>query len=160
VGEVLTLETAVRRRVASRVRGQTYVFTNGCFDLLHPGHVALLREARAQGHYLLVAINSDASARRLKGEGRPVQDQAARAEVLAAMADVDGVVVFDEETPARVIEALRPDVLVKGGDYAPDQVVGRDVVEREGGRVHIVALVPGRSSSALAERLDGKTPAR
>jgi D-beta-D-heptose 7-phosphate kinase/D-beta-D-heptose 1-phosphate adenosyltransferase len=160
VGEVLTLETAVRRRVASRVRGQTYVFTNGCFDLLHPGHVALLREARAQGHYLLVAINSDASARKLKGEGRPVQDQAARAELLAAMADVDGVVVFDEETPARVIEALRPDVLVKGGDYAPDQVVGRDVVEREGGRVHIVPLVPGKSSSALAERLDGKTPAR
>lgn len=160
MGEVLTLETAVRRRVASRVRGQTYVFTNGCFDLLHPGHVALLREARAQGHYLLVAINSDASARKLKGEGRPVQDQAARAELLAAMADVDGVVVFDEETPARVIEALRPDVLVKGGDYAPDQVVGRDVVEREGGRVHIVPLVPGKSSSALAERLDGKTPAR
>jgi len=160
VGEVLTLETAVRRRAASRVRGQTYVVTNGCFDLIHPGHVALLREARAQGHYLLVAINSDRSTRRLKGEGRPVQDEAARAEVLAAMADVDGVIVFDEETPALVIEALRPDVLVKGGDYAPDQVVGRDVVERGGGRVHIVALVPGRSSSALAERLGGKSPAR
>lgn len=150
MGEVLTLETAIRRRAASRVLGQRFVFTNGCFDLIHPGHVALLREAREQGHYLMVGINSDRSARGLKGEGRPVQSEADRAEVLAAMRDVDGVVVFDEETPAKLIEALKPDVLVKGGDYTPDQVVGRDVVEKHGGRVHIVPLVAGKSSSALA----------
>ena len=150
MGEVLTLEAALRRRAASRVLSQTFVFTNGCFDLIHPGHVALLREAREQGHYLMVGINSDRSARGLKGEGRPVQREADRAEVLAAMRDVDGVVVFDEETPAKLIAALEPDVLVKGGDYTPDQVVGRDVVEKRGGRVHIVPLVAGKSSSALA----------
>lgn len=150
MGEVLTLETAIRRRAASRVLGQRFVFTNGCFDLIHPGHVALLRQAREQGHYLMVGINSDRSVRELKGEGRPVQSEADRAEVLAAMRDVDGVVVFDEETPAKLIEALKPDVLVKGGDYTPDQVVGRDVVEKHGGRVHIVPLVAGKSSSALA----------
>ncbi|HET9950697.1 MAG TPA: D-glycero-beta-D-manno-heptose 1-phosphate adenylyltransferase [Candidatus Eisenbacteria bacterium] len=150
MGEVLTLELAIRRRAAARVLGQTFVFTNGCFDLIHPGHVALLKEAREQGHYLMVGINSDRSVRALKGEGRPAQNEADRAAVLAAMRDVEGVVVFDEETPAKLIEALLPDVLVKGGDYTPDQVVGRDVVERAGGRVHIVPLVPGKSSSALA----------
>jgi len=150
VGEVLSLVEALRRRAATRACEQTFVFTNGCFDLIHPGHVALLREAKAQGHFLMVGINSDRSVRGLKGEGRPVQNQADRAEVLAAMRDVDGVVVFDEETPATIIEALKPDVLVKGGDYTPDQVVGRDVVERAGGRVHIVPLVPGKSSRALA----------
>ena len=150
MGEVLSLQDALRRRASVRVRGMKFVFTNGCFDLIHPGHVALLREARKQGDYLLVAINSDRSVRGLKGEGRPVQNEADRAEVLAAMRDVDGVVVFDEETPVKVIEAIKPDVLVKGGDYTPDNVVGREVVEKAGGRVHIVPLVPGKSSSALA----------
>jgi D-beta-D-heptose 7-phosphate kinase/D-beta-D-heptose 1-phosphate adenosyltransferase len=150
VGEVLAQVDALRRRAAARARGQTFVFTNGCFDLIHPGHVALLREAKAQGHYLMVGINSDRSVRGLKGSGRPVQSEADRAAVLAAMRDVDGVVVFDEETPAKIIEALKPDVLVKGGDYTADQVVGREVVEKSGGRVHIVPLVAGKSSSALA----------
>jgi D-beta-D-heptose 7-phosphate kinase/D-beta-D-heptose 1-phosphate adenosyltransferase len=149
VGEVLSQEDARRRRASSRARGQTFVFTNGCFDLLHPGHIALLREARLQGDYLMVAINSDGSVRSLKGKGRPVQSEADRAEVLAALRDVDGVVVFDEETPAAIIAMLEPDVLVKGGDYTPDQVVGRDLVEKHGGRVHIVPLVEGKSSSAL-----------
>ncbi len=152
MGEVLTLEDALRRRASARARGLTFVFTNGCFDLIHPGHVALLREARKQGHFLMVAINSDRSVRGLKGEGRPAQSEADRAEVLAAMRDVDGVVVFDEETPAAIIEALKPDVLVKGGDYTPEKVVGREVVEKAGGRVHIVPLVEGKSSSALAGR--------
>ena len=150
MGEVLSMDDALRRRASTRARGQTFVFTNGCFDLIHPGHVALLREARKQGHFLMVAINSDQSVRGLKGEGRPVQNEADRAEVLAAMRDVDGVVVFDEETPAEIIEALKPDVLVKGGDYSPEKVVGREVVESAGGRVHIVPLVEGKSSSALA----------
>ena len=153
MSEVLTLEDALRRRAAARALQQTYVFTNGCFDVIHPGHVTLLREARKLGHYLVVAINSDRSVRALKGSGRPLQDESARATVLAALQDVDGVVVFDEDTPLDLIRALRPDVVVKGGDYTADQVVGRDEVERDGGRVVIVPLLPGHSSSAVVERV-------
>lgn len=154
MGEVLTVEDAVRRRAASRVRSQTFVFTNGCFDILHPGHVELLRQAGTLGHYLMVGINSDRSVQRLgKGPGRPVQDERARATVLAALSAVDGVVIFDEETPLQLIEKLRPNVLVKGGDYTPEQVVGREIVERDGGRVVIVPLVPGHSSSKIASSL-------
>jgi D-beta-D-heptose 7-phosphate kinase/D-beta-D-heptose 1-phosphate adenosyltransferase len=153
VSEVLTLEDALRRRAAARALQQTYVFTNGCFDVIHPGHVTLLREAGKLGHYLLVGINSDRSVRALKGPGRPLQDETARAQVLAALQDVDGVVVFDEETPRELIRALQPDVLVKGGDYTPDQVVGREEVERAGGRVVIVPLVPGHSSSSVVRRV-------
>lgn len=154
MGEVLTIEDAVRRRAASRVRSQTFVFTNGCFDILHPGHVELLRQAGTLGHYLMVGINSDRSAQRLgKGAGRPVQDERARATVLAALSVVDGVVIFEEETPLQLIEMLRPNVLVKGGDYTPEQVVGREIVERDGGRVVIVPLVPGHSSSKIASSL-------
>ena len=153
MSEVLTLEDALRRRAAARVLRQTYVFTNGCFDVIHPGHVTLLREARKLGHYLVVAINSDRSVRALKGAGRPLQDESARATVLAAFQDVDGVVVFDEDTPLELIRALKPDVVVKGGDYTPDEVVGRAEVEREGGRVVIVPLVPGHSSSAVVQKV-------
>ena len=153
MGEVLSLAEALRRRAAARALRQTFVFTNGCFDVIHPGHVELLRQAKKLGHYLLVGANSDRSVRGLKGSGRPVQDEAARGAVLAALGDVDGVVLFDEETPLELIQLLRPDVLVKGGDYTPDQVVGRDVVERDGGRVVIVPLVPGQSSSAIVERM-------
>jgi len=153
MSEVLTLEDALRRRAAARALRQTYVFTNGCFDVIHPGHVALLHQARRLGHYLMVAINSDRSVRELKGPGRPLQDEAARAIVLAALQDVDGVVVFDEETPLELIRKLEPDVLVKGGDYTPDQVVGREDVERSGGTVVIVPLVPGHSSSAVLGRM-------
>jgi len=153
MSEVLTLEDALRRRAAARALRQTYVFTNGCFDVIHPGHVALLHQARRLGHYLMVAINSDRSVRKLKGPGRPLQDEAARAIVLAALQDVDGVVVFDEETPLELIRKLEPDVLVKGGDYTPDQVVGREDVERSGGTVVIVPLVPGHSSSAVLGRM-------
>ena len=153
MSEVLTLEDALRRRAAARALRQTYVFTNGCFDVIHPGHVALLHQARRLGHYLMVAINSDRSVRELKGPGRPLQDEAARAIVLAALQDVDGVVVFDEETPLELIRKLEPDVLVKGGDYTPDQVVGREDVERAGGSVVIVPLVPGHSSSAVLGRM-------
>jgi len=154
LGEILTLEDALRRRAAARVLGQTFVFTNGCFDILHPGHVELLRRAGELGQYLLVGINSDRSVRSLdKGAGRPAQDERARATVLGALSAVDGVLIFDEETPLRLIEALRPDVLVKGGDYKPEQVVGREFVEREGGRVVIVPLVPGHSSTKIAASL-------
>ena len=158
MSEILTLENALRRRAAARALRQTFVFTNGCFDVLHPGHVELLTQARRLGHYLLVAINSDRSVRGIKGPGRPLQDEAARATVLAALQDVDGVIVFDEETPLETIRALRPDVLVKGGDYTPDQVVGREEVEASGGRVVIVPLVPGYSSSEVVRRIKETAP--
>lgn len=153
MGEILTLEDAQRRRAAARALRQTFVFTNGCFDVIHPGHVALLRHARSLGHLLVVGLNSDRSVRTLKGDGRPVQSADARAIVLAALADVSVVVTFDEDTPLELIRVLKPDVLVKGGDYTKDQVVGRDVVEKEGGRVVIVPLVPGASTSAILSRL-------
>ena len=149
MGEVLSFDDARRRRAASRVLSQTFVFTNGCFDVLHPGHVALLRHAKRLGHYLLVGINSDRSVRALKGAGRPARREEDRAMVLAALADVDGVFVFDEETPLRVIETLLPDVLVKGGDYKPEDVVGRGPVEKAGGRVEIFPMVAGHSSSVV-----------
>lgn len=149
MGEVLTWEDALRRRAAARVLSQTFVFTNGCFDILHPGHVALIRHAKKLGHYLLVGINSDRSVHALKGKGRPAQKEADRAVVLAALNDVDGVFIFDEETPLHAIQALLPDVLVKGGDYKAGDVVGKNAVEAAGGRVEIFPLLPGHSSSRL-----------
>jgi rfaE bifunctional protein nucleotidyltransferase chain/domain len=129
------------------------VFTNGVFDLLHPGHVELLEAARAEGSALVVGLNSDASVRRLgKGPGRPVAAQDARARVLAGLAAVDCVVLFDEETPRSLIEALVPDVLVKGADYTREAIVGADWIEARGGRVVRVPLLPGFSTSSLVER--------
>jgi D-beta-D-heptose 7-phosphate kinase/D-beta-D-heptose 1-phosphate adenosyltransferase len=130
------------------------VFTNGVFDLLHPGHVELLEAARREGDALVVGVNSDASARRLgKGPGRPLAGEAARARVLAGLEAVDCVVLFDEDTPMRLIEALEPDVLVKGADYPRDRIVGADWVEARGGRVVRVPVVTGFSTTALVERL-------
>jgi rfaE bifunctional protein nucleotidyltransferase chain/domain len=130
------------------------VFTNGVFDLLHAGHVSLLEQAAALGASLIVAINSDASVRRLgKGPGRPLVDEGDRATLVAALGCVDCVVLFDEEDPAMLIDALAPDVLVKGGDYRADAVVGADSVRRRGGRVEIIPLVPDRSTTTLLERL-------
>ncbi len=132
-------------------------FTNGCFDLLHPGHVRYLEDARALGDFLVVGLNSDASVARLKGVGRPLQDEAARASVLLGLRSVDAVVRFNEDTPLELIKALQPDILVKGGDYTPDTVVGRAVVETHGGRVVIIPLIPGHSTSTIVERvLSGK----
>jgi len=153
LGEVLDRTEALRRRAAAQVLQQIFVFTNGCFDLLHPGHVALLAQAKRQGDFLMVGLNSDRSVKAIKGEGRPLQDQASRAAVLAALRDVDGVVAFDEETPLELIRALEPDVLVKGGDYALEQVVGRGIVEARGGRVVLVPLLPDHSSSRILSRL-------
>jgi rfaE bifunctional protein nucleotidyltransferase chain/domain len=130
------------------------VFTNGVFDLLHPGHVELLESARAEGAALVVGVNTDASVRRLgKGADRPLAPQEARARVLAGLAAIDCVVLFDEDTPQSLIEALAPDVLVKGADYARDAIVGADWVEARGGRVVRVPLVPGFSTTSLVERL-------
>ena len=135
-----------------RPRAGTLVFTNGCFDLLHRGHVESLFAARALGDVLVVGLNTDASVRRLKGEGRPVTQQDDRAFVLAGLGCVDVVTLFDEDTPGELIAALLPDILVKGGDYTRDTVVGRAEVEAAGGRVEILPLVPGRSTTAILER--------
>jgi rfaE bifunctional protein nucleotidyltransferase chain/domain len=148
---VRTLSDAVAWRAA---QPGPIVFTNGVFDLLHPGHLELLEAARGEGSALVVAVNTDASARRLaKGPGRPIVREAARARVLAGLAAVDCVVLFDEDTPLRLIEALTPDVLVKGADYPRDRIVGADWIEARGGRVVRVPILPGFSSSALVERV-------
>lgn len=155
--KISTLAGAVERVQRWRRSGDTVAFTNGCFDLLHPGHVSLLRQARATAARLVVGLNSDASVRRLKGRDRPVQNEAARATVLASLADVDLVVLFAEDTPIRLIESVRPDVLVKGADYTIDQVVGADIVRAAGGRVVLANLVPGESSSRLVNKAGGGT---
>ena len=130
------------------------VFTNGVFDLLHPGHIEVLERARGFGGSLIVALNTDASARRLaKGPGRPIVTEQDRARVVAALECVDCVVLFDEDTPLELIELLLPDVLVKGGDYRPETVVGAEAVRTRGGRIEIVTLVPNHSTSQLVERL-------
>jgi len=147
------LVSVVEERRRWRDEGRRVVLTNGCFDLLHPGHVALLEAARAQGDVLVVAINSDASVRRIKGEGRPLVPEAERAETLLALEPVDRVVVYDEPTPIEVVKALLPDVLVKGADWAEDAIVGREEVEAAGGRVVRVPMVPGRSTTSMLERI-------
>jgi rfaE bifunctional protein nucleotidyltransferase chain/domain len=135
-------------------RSGTVVFTNGVFDLLHPGHVDVLTGARAEGDALIVGVNSDASVRRLgKGPDRPLRSETDRAYVLAALAAVDAVVVFDEETPLELVRALAPDVIVKGGDYDPATVVGADLVRARGGRVVIIPLTPGQSTTSILEML-------
>jgi rfaE bifunctional protein nucleotidyltransferase chain/domain len=142
---------------AARIRnaGGQVVFTNGVFDLLHPGHIRYLREARALGDVLIVGINSDRSVRANKGPARPIVPERERAVVLAALSFVDGVVVFDEETPHAIIGHVQPDVLVKGADWGPGDIVGRDVVEARGGRVVRMELSPGYSTSGLVQRACG-----
>jgi rfaE bifunctional protein nucleotidyltransferase chain/domain len=144
---------ATRALEAWRGAGQRVVFTNGVFDLLHRGHVEYLEEARALGDRLVVGINSDASVRRLKGAERPLVPEAERVELLGALAAVDLALVFTDDTPLGLIEAVRPDVLVKGGDWAVDQIVGRAFVESYGGRVLNVPLREGLSTTALVERV-------
>jgi rfaE bifunctional protein nucleotidyltransferase chain/domain len=145
---------ALVRRWGPKARGRRkVVFTNGCFDLLHPGHVRYLRAARALGDVLVVGLNSDASVRRLKGPERPLVAEKARAEVMAALEMVDGVIVFAEDTPRELITALQPDVLVKGGDWAVQDIVGSDVVRARGGKVRSLRFAPGYSTTALVERI-------
>jgi D-glycero-beta-D-manno-heptose 1-phosphate adenylyltransferase len=133
--------------------GKRVVFTNGVFDIVHPGHVRYLRAARALGDALIVAINSDRSARANKGPERPVNPERERAEVLAAIAAVDAVVIFDDETPHEIIAGIRPDVLVKGADWDADNIVGRDIVEARGGHVVRIQLAPGFSTTKLIEKI-------
>lgn len=146
-----------RIRARADEAGRTVVFTNGCFDLLHPGHVHTLDQASRLGDCLVVGLNSDASVRRLKGEGRPVDPVATRIANLAALQTVDHVVVFEEDTPIPLLELLRPDVLVKGGDYDLDRIVGRELVESWGGRVTTVPYLEGHSTT---DRLTGSSAKR
>lgn len=158
IGHAVKIADAARLEAALagwRQAGLRVGFTNGCFDLLHPGHVALMRQARAACDRLVVGLNADASVRRLKGPTRPVNDEGARAAVLASLADVDLVCVFEEDTPLRLIETVRPDVLVKGADYTRDTVVGAGLVESWGGTVVLAELSPGFSTTATIGRLAG-----
>jgi len=153
MSKISTKDSLIRERQRLRAEGRRVVFTNGCFDLLHPGHVRYLSHARSLGDVLVVALNSDRSVGILKGEGRPILKQDERAEVLAALEAVDYVIVFDEETPRELISALLPDVLVKGGDWPVDQIVGREEVEGAGGKVLSLPFVEGLSTSELLERV-------
>jgi D-beta-D-heptose 7-phosphate kinase/D-beta-D-heptose 1-phosphate adenosyltransferase len=153
--KVLSRAELAARAASWRIAGKRIVFTNGCYDLLHAGHLSLLHGAAKLGDVLVLAINSDASVRRLKGPERPLVPQAERAALLAALACVDAVTVFDEDTPLATIEAVRPHILVKGADYKAEQVVGREVVEANGGRVALVPLLPQKSTTALVDRIKG-----
>jgi rfaE bifunctional protein nucleotidyltransferase chain/domain len=133
--------------------GKKVVFTNGCFDLLHPGHTRYLRAARALGHFLIVAVNSDRSVRAIKGARRPIQEQETRAELLSALECVDAVILFDDETPYNLIRELAPDVLVKGGDWQEEEIVGADLVKQAGGTVKRIPYVEGFSTSRLIKKI-------
>lgn len=154
MSEAFTLPAVARTKLELwRAAGDKIVFTNGVYDLLHRGHVEYLEDARALGDRLVVGVNSDASVRRLKGPERPILSAEDRAALIGALACVDLAVVFDDDTPLRLIEAVAPDVLCKGGDYALEQIVGREFVESRGGRVERIALREGLSTSALVERI-------
>jgi rfaE bifunctional protein nucleotidyltransferase chain/domain len=146
------MDVAAARHWREQQPGEV-VFTNGVFDLLHPGHVDVIHGARSEGAALVVGVNSDASVRRLKGPERPVRSAAERAHVLAALEAVDVVVVFDDDTPAALVQALQPDVIVKGGDYDVASIVGADVVRARNGRVVVIPLLPGQSTTAIIEKL-------
>jgi rfaE bifunctional protein nucleotidyltransferase chain/domain len=150
---ILNREELRRAREGLRAEGRTLVFTNGCFDLLHVGHVRYLAAARLLGDALLVAVNSDRSVRALKGAGRPVLSEAERAELLAALSSVDFVTVFDEDSPRTLISEVLPDVLVKGGDYRLEEIHGREEVERAGGRVLALPFIEGASTTGIIERI-------
>ncbi len=152
---VSTLEEIIVRFGREKRNGKRVVFTNGCFDLLHPGHIHSLETARGMGDALIVGINSDESVRVLKGEGRPLIPEKERAEILASLECVDGVVIFDEFTPQRVIAALVPDILVKGSDWPGNQIVGREEVEAAGGKVVLIDNVPGYSTTEILTKIRG-----
>lgn len=157
MGDVLLLPELIARRASWRGSKTTVVFTNGCFDLIHAGHVRYLAAARSLGGALVVGLNGDASVRRLKGPSRPIVPENERAEILAAFECVDAVTIFDEETPLQLIEALTPDVLVKGGDWPLEAIVGREHVESHGGRVLSLPLLEGRSTSSVISRIRGES---
>ena len=152
-GKLKTLDELIKIAAQARRNGKSVVFTNGCFDLLHRGHVHVLRQAKAAGDLLIVAINSDQSVKAIKGPTRPVAAEMDRLELIAAMEMVDYVILFDEPDPSKLIAAIKPNVLAKGGDWGADGVVGADIVEREGGRVLLVPYLKGYSTTEMIERI-------
>jgi rfaE bifunctional protein nucleotidyltransferase chain/domain len=155
-GKLLSGDTAVAWVEHLRHAGKTIVFTNGVFDILHPGHVRYLQDARREGDALIVGVNSDRSVKAIKGPLRPINSEDERAEVLAALGCVDGVVIFDEDDPQRIIDRLRPDVLAKGADWDADRIIGRETVEASGGRVVRIELAEGYSTSAIIKKIQGR----
>ena len=153
MGSVIGLGELKAIRETLRAEKKTVVFTNGCFDIIHRGHVEYLAKAKALGDVLLVGVNTDASTRRIKGNKRPVVGEGDRAFIVANLTAVDYVCMFDEDTPLEIITALQPDVLAKGADWKTEHIVGKDVVERSGGRVATIAVVPNRSTSSIIERI-------
>lgn len=153
IDKIVSLEALLERLEPRRAGGETVVFTNGCFDILHPGHVTYLDAARRLGDLLVLGLNSDASVRGLKGPKRPILSERERATVLAALASVDYIVLFGEETPYALISAIVPDILVKGGDWPVSEIVGHDVVTRAGGEVRSLSFVEGKSTTSIIDRV-------
>jgi D-beta-D-heptose 7-phosphate kinase/D-beta-D-heptose 1-phosphate adenosyltransferase len=152
-GKLKSLHELERLTSTAKARGKKIVFTNGCFDILHRGHLHVLREAKALGDLLIVAVNSDRSVKQIKGPGRPVMSEVSRAELIEALEMVDYVILFEESDPCRLIAALKPDILAKGGDYGRDTVVGADIVEKNGGRVAVIPFLKGFSTTEIIERV-------
>lgn len=153
--KIINREQAAQQVAQWKALGKKVAFTNGVFDILHPGHIFSLSEAAKEGDYLVVGMNADASVKRLKGESRPVNNQEARAILLAALLMVDAVVIFEEDTPLELVKSIRPDVMVKGGDYTPEQVAGGKEVIADGGKVVINPILEGYSTTALIEKMKG-----
>jgi rfaE bifunctional protein nucleotidyltransferase chain/domain len=150
--KILTMDDLVKRVTFWRTLGEKIVFTNGCFDILHQGHIHLLSACKQEGDRLIVGLNADASVKRLKGETRPINDEKSRAIVLAALGDVDAVILFEEDTPLNLIAILQPDVLIKGGDWSIDKIVGADVVQENGGVVKTIPYLDGFSTTAIIKK--------
>jgi len=153
MGKIFKIDELVKFREKAKIEGRKVVFTNGCFDILHRGHVELLEKAKSLGDFLIVALNGDSSMKKIKGEKRPILDENDRAYILVSLKCVDAVCLFDEETPAEIINKLKPDVLVKGGDYKINEVVGRESVYNVGGEVVIIPLVEGKSTKEIIEKI-------
>jgi len=153
MGKIFKINELVKFREKAKIEGRKVVFTNGCFDILHRGHVELLEKAKSLGDFLIVALNSDASMKKIKGEKRPILNENDRAYILASLKCVDAVCLFDEETPAEIIDKLKPDILAKGGDYKINEIVGRESVYNIGGEVVIIPLVEGKSTKEIIEKI-------
>ncbi|NUM32139.1 MAG: D-glycero-beta-D-manno-heptose 1-phosphate adenylyltransferase [Bacteroidetes bacterium] len=147
---------ALKLREQWKIEGQKVIFTNGCFDILHRGHIDYLNKASELGNKLIVAVNSDNSVKKLKGENRPIQDEVSRTEILASLSCVDAVVVFDDNTPYELIKLLKPDVLVKGSDYKVEEIVGYDILKETGGEVKLIEYLPGYSTSLIEKKIKSK----
>ncbi len=154
--KIFSLDNLLRNALVWRFRGDKIVFTNGCFDIIHRGHIEYLAQAASLGNRLIIGLNTDSSVSTLKGPNRPVNDEQTRAEILAAFGFVDAVVFFSEETPIHLITAIKPDVMVKGGDYKPDTIVGADVVHANGGKVEVIPFVNGFSTSSIINKILAK----